>query len=661
VWSTCMLFFQVGLLLGYVYAHLMARYIKPSKQVMIHAALLAISLIFLPITPDAALKPMGDCDPIRGIISLLFLTVGAPYILISSTGPLLQHWYNVKYANKSPYRLYALSNLGSLLGLMTYPFLVEPNMVLGTQTIFWSCGYVLFIGACLWSGRSLLYANNAVSSTTHSQSDTMGTPAKNNPLLWIGLSACGSIMLLAVTSKTTQDISVIPFLWVLPLSLYLCTFIIAFDSPRWYRRKIWLPAFLLSTVAIAYLLHPDTRLHIVVTVLLYNAAMFCIIMVCHGELARSKPPAHQLTFFFLMVSLGGAIGEAYVSFVAPTLFPAYWELQLGTSIALILVGFCLFKLRSWESRRRQSVSRWAWSGFTIAIIVLLVIAMVEAEDNALTTRRNFYGVLRVHERHKGKRKYHRMLYHGQINHGLQLVHPTQKGRIVSYYSAKSGLGVAFRKHPKRLARAGQFRVKNQNLSLRVGAIGLGIGVVASWGLPGDSIRFYEINPEVVTIANEFFTVLKETRAEVKVIPGDGRISLERELSERGSMQFDILVIDAFSGDAIPVHLITQEAIDLYFKHLRVDGILALHISNRHLNLKPVVYGLARVMDLPAIMVKNRKRPRYFIKGSVWILLTKNKGFLQHPRVLKYVTPWPADIRNDIIWTDDYSSLLKVLK
>ncbi|MCI5165489.1 MAG: hypothetical protein D3903_05205 [Candidatus Electrothrix sp. GM3_4] len=255
VWSTCMLFFQVGLLIGYIYAHLLARYLSQRRQVFLHAALLAASLFLLPITPDVALKPAGEDDPVWGIIRLLLLTVGGPYVLISSTGPLLQHWYRLKYADRSPYRLYALSNLGSLLGLISYPFLVEPNMIVGRQTVFWSCGYLAFAAACLWSGRSLLSAKNTVCSDSDSDLEPVAEaakptlpeePSRTHPLLWVGLSACGSVMFLAVTSKMTQDIFVIPFLWVLPLSLYLCTLIIAFDSPRWYRRRIWLPAFLFS-------------------------------------------------------------------------------------------------------------------------------------------------------------------------------------------------------------------------------------------------------------------------------------------------------------------------------------------------------------------------------------------------------------------------------
>ena len=662
VWSACMLFFQAGLLIGYVYAHLLARYVKTRNQVILHVALLLISLIFLPIKPDDALKPVGSGEPIWEIIRLLLLTVSAPYVLISSTGPLLQHWYNRKYAGMSPYRLYALSNLGSLLGLLTYPFLIEPFMVLSTQTTLWSAGYLLFAGVCVWSGRSLLNTNNVTDSGLDTQPELISALGMLDPLLWTGLAACGSIMLLAVTSTITQDFSVIPFLWVVPLSLYLCTFIIAFDSPKWYQRKIWIPAFVLSAGVIAYLLQPKTHLHILTTIALYSATMFCIVMVCHGELVRRKPPPRQLTFFYLMVSLGGVIGGIFVNFIATNVFPAFWELHIGVITSAILVGVSLLNFDNKRfGRRHLIIIRLGWSAATIVLIAFMVNAMVKAEGSALTTRRNFYGVLRVHELKKGRISHHRKLYHGQINHGLQLLHPAQKGRIVSYYSAHSGLGIAFRRHPKRLDRSDLIRTASQDFKLHVGVVGLGIGVVASYGLPGDTFRFYEINPQVVNIADEFFTVLKDSKAQVKVVTGDGRISLERELRERGSMQFDILVVDAFAGDAIPIHLMNREAFELYFKHLRADGILALHISNRHLDFRPVVYGLAKAMDISAMMVKKKRRPRHYIKGSRWVLMTKNKRFLQHPRVLKYVTPWPNDIRDDIIWTDDYSSLLNIFK
>ncbi len=661
VWSTCMMFFQVGLLVGYVYAHLLARYVKVQNQVFLHAALLVLSLIFLPITPDSALKPSGDGDPIWGITRLLILTVGVPYVLISSTGPLLQHWYNLRFAGRSPYRLYALSNLASLLGLLTYPFLIEPRIALGAQTVLWSCGYLAFAGVCIWSGRSLLSAKNIVFPGTDSENGHISRLKTFTPLIWVGFSACGSIILLAVTSKITQDISVIPFLWALPLSLYLCTFIIAFDSPKWYRREIWIPAFLLSSGVITCLLQSRDNLNIVMTIVLYSAAMFCIVMVCHGELVRSKPMPDRLTFFYLMVALGGALGGVFVNFVATNIFPAYWELHAGIGLSLILVGISLFSSCSQRPGIRQSALGAGWSIVTIALILLLVNAVFKSEGDALTTRRNFYGVLRVHEQGEGTRSYRRKLYSGQINHGLQLFHPEKRGRILSYYSAHSGIGIAFRRHPKRLALHSKSSTKTEDLNLHVGTVGLGIGVISLWGRPGDTFRFYEINPEVVSLADEFFTVLKDSKAKIEMVTGDGRISLERELQEQGSMLFDILAVDAFSADAIPVHLITREAVELYFKHLRADGILALHITNRHLDLRPVVYGLSREMGIEALMVIKKGQPRDFIKGSTWILLTKNKSFLKHPRVLKYVTSWPDNIRDDIIWTDDYSSLLKVLK
>ncbi len=664
VWSTCMMFFQVGLLIGYVYAHLLARYVATRKQVLVHAALLLLSFLFLPITPDEALKPEGGGNPIWGIIQLLTLTVGAPYVLLSSTGSLFQHWYNRRYTGRSPYRLYALSNVGSLLGLLTYPFLVEPRLALGLQTIFWSVGYLIFVALCLWAGRSLLNVNNGSGSQPNLEPDDKtepGVQGRLDPLLWVGLAACGSIMLLAVTSKITQDLSVVPFLWVLPLSLYLSTFIIAFADRKWYRRKVWVPGFLLSVGVVAYLVQPETELHIVMVVVLYCVAMFCIVMVCHGELARCKPPPRQLTFFYLMVSLGGALGGAFVTFVATYLFAAFWELHVGVALAVILTGFSLFGRGRFRNGYGHKFIVWGWLASTLVLIAFLGNGVVKAEENTLTTRRNFYGVLRVYEVDEGTYGHRRILFHGQINHGAQFLHPDQRNRIGSYFSAGSGLGGAFLHHPKRLARSDGRALGEKEVALRVGVVGLGIGAVSQWGLPGDSFRFYEINPEVATVANEYFTLLQDSKAEVEVVMGDGRISLERELREQGSMKFDILVIDAFTGDAIPVHLLTREALELYLNHLSDDGILALQITNRHLNFMPVVYGLAMTLDVPAIMVNESERPEDYIMRSRWVLLTKNTSFLRNLYLSKSLTPWPADIRDDIIWTDDYSSLFELLK
>jgi hypothetical protein len=673
VWSTCMMFFQVGLLVGYVYAHLLARYVATRNQVFVHAALLLLSFFFLPITPDDVLKPVGDGNPIWGIIQLLAYTVGAPYVLLSSTGPLFQHWYNRRYAGRSPYRLYALSNVGSLLGLLTYPFLVEPRLSLGLQTISWSVGYLLFVAFCLWAGRSLLNVTNGSGTqpvaSPDSSPDTFladrreptDRPGRLDPLLWVGLAACGSIMLLAVTSKITQDLSVVPFLWVLPLSLYLSTFIISFAGRKWYWRRVWVPLFLLSVGVVAYLVQSETELHIVTMVVLYCAAMFCIVMVCHGELARCKPPPRQLTFFYLMVSLGGALGGAFVTFLAPNMFSAFWELHVGVVLAVILAGVSLFgrdRLRNGHSRK---FFVWGWLAGTLVLIAFLGNGMVKAEENTLTTRRNFYGVLRVYEMDKGTHGHRRALFHGQINHGAQLLHPGQENRIASYFSAHSGLGLAFLLHPKRLALSDRTATEAREFNLRVGVVGLGIGAVSQWGLPGDSFRFYEINPEVAAVAYEYFTLLQDSKAEVEVVMGDGRISLERELRGQGSMKFDILAVDAFTGDAIPVHLLTREALALYLDHLSEGGILALQITNRHLDFMPVVFGLAMALDMPAVMVNGSERPEDYIMRTRWILLTKNESFLKSLYLSKTPSAWPADIRDDIIWTDDYSSLLELLK
>ena len=658
VWTTCMLFFQVGLLLGYTYAHLLVRILKVKYQIIVHAAILVLSLLVLPVIPSESLKPMGNVDPTWDILRLLLLTAGAPFLMVSATGPLVQHWYSQSHPRKSPYRLYALSNFGSLLALLTYPFLIEPLLGLDQQAKIWSFGYVVFAVLCMWCGQALTSRTQSPSHRT----ENSDRPWKNSiAWVWVGLSACGSILLLAVTSKITEDFSAIPLLWVLPLSLYLITFIIAFDNPRWYRRAVWVPVFLMATVLMVYLLQHWADLNLVTAVLLFNGALFCIVMVCHGELVRHKPAPHKLTIFYLMVALGGALGGVFVSIVAVRVFSAFWELHVGLLAAFLLVGYSLFNLQEKPRPSWHSPAQKIWVLGSLLLGGFLIQGAIESEGNALVTRRNFHSVLRVHEMDIGKLSHRRVLYSGQINHGLQLLHPDNQGHIGSYYSSQSGFGLAIQQHPKRLARSGASQSESQADSLRVGVLGLGVGVIASWGLPQDNFRFYEINPAVVTIADDYFSLLRNARCQVEIIEGDGRISLERELSEDGPQNFDILVIDAFSGDAIPVHLLTIEAFRLYLKHLNFDGILAFNITNRHLELEPVIASVSQELGLPALIIIQEKRSEDFINRSKWALLTRNEQFLQNPRILEYSAPCGTTSKQVGFWSDNYSSLFQLLK
>ena len=662
VWTTCLLFFQAGLLMGYTYAHLIATYLGNRKQVFLHVGLLIISLAFIPVIPGESWKPDGTGNPILGIIGLLSSTVGFPYLLISATGPLLQHWYARRYPGNSPYRLFALSNLGSLLGLLSYPFLFEPVMTMRSQMIFWSMGYGLYILICGWTGMTLY-------RMTNSKDDREGCLEKSgqklgfmDPLHWMGLAACGTIMLMASTNKITQDVAPIPFLWILPLSLYLITFMITFNNPRWYNRYIWISTLLLSLPALVIMLNEyfgAHKLHITVQIIIYSLGLFFCCMVCHGEIVRHKPPPRQLTAFYLMVSFGGVLGGAFVNFLAPVLFTGFWEYHTGLMMISILVGFSLFRNPDKPPGKPLLLTgKICWGAGVLALGIFLNIGVAEQSEDAVASRRNFYGVLRVVESRRGGSSHQYKLYHGGINHGMQFREEKRRRWPTTYFSKYSGVGIAIRKHSKwRYARNSS--VYDPEKAMKVGVIGLGIGTTAVYCNRGDIYRFYEINPEVETLARDYFSYLSNARGKVEVILGDGRISLERELRETGPLGYDVLVVDAFSGDAIPAHLLTREAFELYWKHIRPDGVLALHISNRHINLKPVARGLARILSKETIMIKNRKNFKWGIKKSTWVLLSSNPAFMK--KAARYSKTWPTGGPKEVIWTDDYSNLMQLLK
>ncbi len=671
VWSTSMLFFQVGLLAGYTYAHVISTYLGTRKQVIVHFILLGLSLLLLPITPTEALKPDSVDSPAMDIIFLLLSTVGIPYILVSSTGPLLQQWFAKKYPDKSPYRLYALSNLGSLLALLTYPFIIEPNLGLNTQTIFWSIGYGVFILMCGWVGMTLY---KSLSNLPHTLKKAESTEEQEmstwDPLLWIAFSASGSVLLLAATNFICQDVAVIPFFWILPLSLYLITFIIAFDSPRWYIRWIWIPALVLITPKIFGMLEDHYNLDyndLTEQIIIYFGGMFIALMVAHGEMVRLKPPTKHLTFFYLMVSLGGAIGGVFVTFIAPEIFSDFWEWPIGFVLILLLAGvsFLLkpgFDIPIFISSKLPKPKLPAWilpasvaillSGGSVYFGLKITKFQDSFSEDVLTSTRNFYGVTRVIESSKGTSSHKYKMFHGQIKHGLQFQDPKKMQIPTSYFSTNSGIGLAIQQHPKRL----------NNQGIHVGIIGLGAGNIGAYLKPKDKFLYYEIDSDVERIARQYFTYLNDGGEQIEVVLGDGRISMERELKEQGSRKFDILAIDAFSGDAIPIHLLTKEAFELYFKHLNSDGILAVQITNRHVELKPLLYNMAKKFGMKTVFVKNRRDRSRGISSSTWVLISNNQKFMQNRKLLFNVKPWPASAQQKkSIWTDDYSNLVEFLK
>ena len=662
VWSTSMLFFQVLLLAGYAYAHLVVRVLHQKHQVMVHSILLFLSLLILPITPNSVLKPLGTEDPILSLIQLLLITVGAPYMMVSATGPLLQHWYSKTKVGKSPYRLYALSNLGSLLGLLTYPFIIEPLLNLNEQTVIWSIAYVVFVILCCSSGW-LMYKTTLKWNKGPQDKEIKDIPSTNltDVFLWLCLESTAVVILLATTNYVCQDIAVIPFLWILPLSLYLLSFIIAFDSPRWYNRWVWIPSLFLSVGIILYLLYTKTTndYSIVWVIAMFSAAMFIAVMVCHGEIFRLKPPAKSLTAFYLVISTGGALGGVFVNFVAPYIFSGWWEFFIGFIFAFLLTGITIHKRprTKWNPIIRLAIAL----VFTITVIGMVKIALdivADINENIVIAKRNFYGILRVYNGetdHVPTKK----LYHGGINHGMQFQSSKWRAYPTTYYARWSGVGVALRKHPKKHPELEKGYTGPQH-NIKVGIIGLGAGTLCSYSRTGDVYRFYEINPAVLELANKQFTYIGDAKGDIQVVLGDGRISLERELEETGSHQFDVMIVDAFSGDAIPIHLLTVEAIALYLKHLARDGILAIHVSNRHLLLEPVIEGIANKLGKKFYFFKNGKNRAYGVKKSSWVLLTDNEAFIKHPGVAKYIDSWPQK-GSPQVWTDDYSNLINILE
>ena len=640
VWTTCLLFFQSVLLLGYLYSHWLYRKLRPPAQMLAHILLLAASLMVLPVWPAASWKPTGAEDPTARILLLLAVTVGLPYFLLSTTGPLLQAWYARRYRGAMPYRLYALSNAGSMFALISYPVLFEPWLGARHQALGWSWAYGVFIllcGATAWLGRESAAAQAELAPDTRD-------PARRT-FFWIALPACASILLLAITNHLTQNIAAIPFLWILPLSLYLLSFILCFESAGWYQRTVFLGLFAVAVGGMAYALSPEFQNNPVkVTIPFFAVGLFICCMVCHGELARLKPHPRRLTSFYVTIALGGALGGVFVALIAPRAFSGFYELPLGLAACAFVV---LAVLRADpESGLGGSWKRpvpLAAAFLTLAVAGYLGFVIHGRGRSARLMVRNFYGGLKVmDETADDSDEPVRRLMHGTITHGEQYLNPKFQGRPTTYYGPNSGVGRAIRQD-------------QESGPVRVGVIGLGTGTLAAYGRAGDYFRFYEINPLVLRLATTQFTFLKICKARLDVALGDARLSLEREPPQN----FDVLAVDAFSSDAIPVHLLTREAFILYFRHLKPDGVLAVHVSNKHLDLTPVVKLAAGSLGKEARLVDTEDEEND-VFGSTWVLMTSSAGFFDGPliRTAAVAVPLPRKMR---MWTDDYSNLFQILK
>ena len=653
VWTVCLLFFQVVLLLGYLYAHLVTQRFARRAQGWIHIAILAASLLVLPILPKNSWKPAGPEHPALHILEVLTLAVGLPFFVLSATSPLLQAWLANAKKDAGVYRFYALSNAGSLLGLLTYPALIEPRLSIPRQGWGWSFAYAAFAVAC-----GTIAISQQGGSATPPQETVAAPPSWNTRALWIALPACSSALLLAITNHITQNIAAVPFLWIIPLSLYMLSFILCFGS-RWYHRMLFLRLLGVALGCMAYALSPSlTSLPLWILISVFCASFFICCMFCHGELARLKPDPAQLTSFYFWSSLGSVAGAAFVALLAPQIFSGFYELHValgGCALLAVLVHrmdpASPFLQPNWRPALRVLYGLAA----TIMVALFLMARGESASSNRMA--RNFYGVLRVSDESapnvvllKGDEQPRpeddlrfRRLMNGTITHGLQFLGAARRDQPASYYAPESGIGVTFKALASRSQR-------------HVGVIGLGTGTIAAYGHRGDEFTFYEINPLVVHIAQQDFTFLHDSKAHISFELGDARLTLERQSPQN----LDLLAVDAFSSDSIPVHLLTLEAFELYFRHLKPDGILAVHISNRHLYLEPVVAAAAEKLGKDAVLIESPGDRANEIFLARWVLLANRSVFQQLPGVEEAGEPVTTLARVKL-WTDSYSSLLAVLK
>jgi SAM-dependent methyltransferase len=666
VWTTCLLFFQVVLFGGYAYAHVISRYLSPAWQGAVHCSLVALAVLLVPITPGAEWKPPDSSLPTARILLLLLVNVGLPYFLLSSTGPLMQAWYARSYGGKSPYRLYSLSNIGSLAALISYPFLVEPALSTQAQGWVWAVVFWVFAATCGFCAISLwrkpdVIADEPMADERNAVPATAPGPTPLTFFGWIALPVFASMMLMTMTNHVCQDVAVVPFLWVAPLSLYLISFIICFDNERWYKPLWYAIALSLSVLAVCGLMLAGENKNLLLDVSLYFATLFLICMVCHGELVRRKPVPKYLTHFYLACSAGGAMGGVTVALICPRIFTSYLELNLGLIAAYLLgVGVLaneLGVLNPWKSSNTKDANENALlatgGGKTLASAACLILCagglvfvswtqFEKQHGDVIAATRNFYGMLQVDESSEDDFD-GLVLRHGRISHGFQFTDDDKRHLPTSYYEPHSGIGITMRRFAP-------------NEPKHVGIIGLGVGTLAAYGEEGDRYRFYEINPDVIDLANEYFTFLSDCPAEVKTVLGDARLSLERE----DPQQFDILVLDAFSSDAIPAHLLTREAFALYRRHLNPNGVIAVHISNRHVNLLPIVAGLAEHFEFDWRMTDTDGEGSIGGSSCDWVLVSNNKTLLGDPEVVA-VTLLNPQYETIDLWTDDFNNLFAVLR
>ena len=703
VWNTAVVFYQAALLCGYLYAHTASTRLGVRRQAMLHIGLLLLPLFVLPIAIPHGWTPPTDANPIPWFLIMLTIAVGLPFLVVSTSSPLLQIWFahTNDRAAKDPYFLYAASNAGSMFALLAYPFLLEPTFRLAEQSWLWAVGYGLFavltVTCAIGLWRTMPSKTNDSSIAPNSVAEHSNVPisihatqpTKRRRLYWVLLAFVPSSLMLSVTTYLSTDIAPFPLLWVIPLAIYLLSFILVF-AQRTFISQRWLIRFfpvVLTTLIICIALQISQPFWF--ASLVHLLTLFVVAMLCHGQLAQDRPSTQHLTEFYVWMSVGGVLGGMFNALLAPLLFNAVIEYPLGIVLACFLLPASSF-------RRRQQRSRWIdlvipilfavalaggrivlnGAGLTyspIGALMLLVLPMMVCaafiqrplrfglmvgivfligtsafQSNywqMLVAERSFFGINRVMTDGRSH-----ALFHGGILHGLQRLEPTRRRDLVTYYHPTGPIGQVFEE------------VRTHRPLKHVGVVGLGTGNLACYKEPGEAWDFYEIDPAVANIARDarYFTFLEECTPDARIVLGDARVSL----ADVPPQHYDLLILDAYSGDSIPVHLVTREAINLYLDGLSPQGLLVFHVTNRYLDLEPVLGGLAKDADLVGLIRRDSAAGNEMDDtgkvSSDWVVLARDTKALGS---LMDDARWQPLHVNDqsAIWTDDYSSILDTLK
>ncbi len=634
VWITCLVFFQTALLCAYLYAHWMSR----QPRWILYFALLIVGFVSaLGWCVRGAGWGGGSAHPMMTVFAVLGSTIGLPFLVLGTTSPLMQVWWARLHGSAIPYRLFALSNLASLLALGLYPTMIEPRLTLHAQRIAWCCGFAVFAlvtGVLAWTARATTTKEPLLETAT-AKEDIPAAPVQK--LLWVLLPVGAAMQLSAVTSYLTANVAAIPLLWILPLAVYLLTIILAFEFPRLLPRSLVLRFLILMLAGLGYALSKqDVEWPLRVSIGFFLIEAFASGLFCHSEAYRLRPRrASESTLFYLCFAAGGALG----AFVIGILFPLIFRFNLDLVITCCFTAL-LALLVTWEDGWS---SRLLWGVATILMAVQIFWINIVNQRNTTVAVRNFYGALRVKQNFGFPGATMRVLTNGNVEHGTQIFGTDAQRRTpTSYYAEDSGVGLAIRN-------CCNGRTRN------IGVIGLGAGTVAAYGRAGDRIEFYEINPSVAPIAQNVFTYIRDSGAHVSIVEGDAR----RSLAEQPPQGFDVLVVDAFSGDAIPLHLLTTQAIALYRRHLAPGGIIAFHISNRHVDLEAPIALLAKSVGMRAVTVATPANDERGEFTATWMLVSENAEFFAQREIARSGRQ-PQEIPGLRPWTDDFSSLLPVL-